>query len=139
MNILMIPSTMLPIPPVKGGAVQNLIQSYIDWNETNKKNKLVVFSIYDKKAKREADKLNYCKVKFFKLPYFLFKLRNSNNGIAVNISFKLINVLYKMMIKRELINGKYDDYLIVLDNTPQFLKFIRNVYKTNKICIHIYK
>ena len=39
MKILMIPSRMLPIPPVKGGAVQNLINFYIEWNE--KENKLL--------------------------------------------------------------------------------------------------
>lgn len=36
MKILMIPSRMLPIPPVKGGAVQNLINFYIEWNEKEK-------------------------------------------------------------------------------------------------------
>ena len=50
MKILMIPSRMLPIPPVKGGAVQNLINFYIEWNEKEKNNDLIVTSIYNEDA-----------------------------------------------------------------------------------------
>ena len=57
MKILMIPSRMLPIPPVKGGAVQNLINFYIEWNEKEKNNDLIVTSIYNEDAKNLSSKL----------------------------------------------------------------------------------
>lgn len=57
MKILMIPSRMLPIPPVKGGAVQNLINFYIEWNEKEKNNDLIVTSIYNEDAKNLSSEL----------------------------------------------------------------------------------
>ena len=42
---------MLPITPDKGGAVQNLINFYIEWNEKEKNNDLIVTSIYNEDAK----------------------------------------------------------------------------------------
>lgn len=138
MKIVMIPSTMLPFPPVKGGAVQNLIKSYVEWNEHNAKDELIVFSIYNKDAEEEALTWNYCKVVFFKLPACLFSLRDSSNSLGVKIAFKLIHYLYVRAIKEELKKPQYKDCQVVLDNTPQFLEGIYDSCVTNKKVIHIY-
>lgn len=55
-NILIITSSNLPMPPVKGGAVQNLIYFYLLNNEINHKFNFTVTSIYNEKALIETKK-----------------------------------------------------------------------------------
>ena len=74
MKILMIPSRMLPIPPVKGGAVQNLINFYIEWNEKEKNNDLIVTSIYNEDAKNLSSELKNTVIEYTGRHRFLIKL-----------------------------------------------------------------
>ena len=143
MKILMIPSTMLPFPPIRGGAVQNLIDFFVSWNETHAQNELTVFSIYDRSAKLESEARawKHCTVKFIKLPQILFWLRDSVKGLiagfASKVAFKLIHICYTAKLRRALKSRKAMWDLIVLDNTPQFFKTVYEATR-GKICIHIF-
>ena len=63
-SIVIITNGTLPVPPVHGGAVENLLQTFIDLNEKYKNFELVVFSIFNKSA--------YEKSKSYKLSKFIF-------------------------------------------------------------------
>ena len=55
MKIAFITSGLLPIPASKGGAIETLLDSFIEENERNDKNiEIVVYSIYDKDAKKNV-------------------------------------------------------------------------------------
>lgn len=137
MKLWMIPSTMLPFPPVKGGAVQNLIKSYVVWNENNAKDEVYIVSIYDQEAEKEAREWNYCNVIYIKLPQILFRLRDSNIKLCVRFGIKFIHLIYMYKLRKLLQKRTNDADLIILDNTPQFCK---DVYKASgkNVCIHIY-
>ncbi len=137
MKILLIPSTMLPFPPIKGGAVQNLIKNYIDWNDENSKHEITILSYYDVKAKRESLGWNHCSIKYFRIPKILFSFRKSNTVIISKLGFRLIHILYFIRIKFFTVIHKDFD-LIVLENTPQLIKAIHNKDNKSKIYIHVY-
>ena len=65
MNIVFITSGFLPVPPTKGGAVENLIFNLMKANEKQENNHLTVYSIYDKSKNKILKKT--C-VKYFKVP-----------------------------------------------------------------------
>ena len=137
MKVLMIPSTMLPFPPVKGGAVQNLIKSYIEYNETTGNHQVTVLSAYDSAAYEEAKAYKLCDVDFVRVPQVFFKMRDSNVSFFSRVGFKLIHFYYLKRIVR-LIKSKYKEYdKIILDNTPQFATEVYKVFG-KRICIHIY-
>ncbi len=49
MKVAIVTSGILPVPPVKGGAVENLVKFYLDFNEINNTDiQLTVYSISDK-------------------------------------------------------------------------------------------
>jgi len=56
----------LPMPPVKGGAVENLLQTIIDQNERQGDLELLVYSIWDKK-------LNEVSLKFHNTQYIYYR------------------------------------------------------------------
>ena len=57
-NLAVITSGFLPVPPTKGGAVENLLYNLVKRNEIEKKINFTIFSIYDKKAEQEAKNWN---------------------------------------------------------------------------------
>lgn len=137
MHITLIPSTMLPFPPVKGGAVQNLIKSFIDWNEENSQDYITVYSIYNEKAESEAHHWKYCQVKFIRIPGLFFRLRESNNRFFERAGFYLIHKYYTLQLSKELREDTNVTDLVILENTPQFAETVTK-FSHKKLYIHIY-
>lgn len=137
MKYLLVPSTMLPFPPVKGGAVQNLMKFYVEWNEKQKKkNDIVVLSVFDPEAKR-ASGYSSCKVEYIKLPKQFFTLRDSNNKLFSKIGFKIIDIVYGYFVRKYVKKNRAQFEEIILENTPQFAQRIFKSYN-KKLIIHIY-
>ena len=67
MKILFINYQSLPIPPVKGGAVEYLVDSFLKYNEKENLHDITVYSVYDADAKREASKYKNTAFKFIEL------------------------------------------------------------------------
>ena len=57
-KICFITQCALPIPTVKGGAVETLVEYLLDENEIDKNLKFTVYSIADKEAKKISKKYN---------------------------------------------------------------------------------
>ena len=49
MKIAILTSGILPIPAVRGGAVENHIDFYLKYNDEHKLHDMTVFSVYDKR------------------------------------------------------------------------------------------
>ena len=54
MRILMVSPGRLPVPAVRGGAVETLIESLLEYNEKEKKCKIDMIAMYDRNAERES-------------------------------------------------------------------------------------
>lgn len=64
MKIAIVTSGILPVPPVKGGAVENLVKFYLDYNETQAEDiQITVYSVSDSTIGK-TDLLKYEKIKF---------------------------------------------------------------------------
>ena len=50
MKIAILTSGTLPVPAVKGGAVENLTDFYLEYNEERKLHDMTVYSVYDPKV-----------------------------------------------------------------------------------------
>ena len=53
----------LPMPPVKGGAIETLLQYVVNENEKSPRAELTIVSLYDPEAEAASDKYkytNYC-------------------------------------------------------------------------------
>lgn len=71
LKVVIITSGYLPIPAVKGGGVETLIDYLISENETQQELELTVFSSFDEGADLSAKKLTKCSLVFIKTPGFI--------------------------------------------------------------------
>ena len=70
-TIAIVHNHILPLPAVKGGGIETLIESLIKENEEKKKVKFLIFSPYDRNAEIESKKYKYSKFIYIKTPYLL--------------------------------------------------------------------
>jgi glycosyltransferase involved in cell wall biosynthesis len=65
-NICILLMSGLPLPAVRGGAIETLCQLFIDQNEVEKKYNITVLCTLDKQAEYESKKYQYAKFVYFK-------------------------------------------------------------------------
>jgi len=125
-NILMITSGYLPLPPVKGGAVENLTENYLCHNEQEDNLHFVAYS-YGEVETEGYEKRN-TEYRFIKKNKFLeltFK-------IVGKISFDYLPSYFLYCIKKDIEkrNEQYD--CAIIENRPKFA-----IYSKRKICKNI--
>lgn len=115
MDIAVITSGFLPVPPSKGGAVENLLYNLIKYNEIEEKINFTIFSIYDKEAIKESKALLNTKFKFLK-----------TNGF-IKICDKIIFIIAKYILKRK----NSQSYRFILQRLNYLNKVSKDLKKNN--------
>lgn len=140
MKIAVLTSGILPVPSVQGGAVENLIDFYLEYNETHKIHDITVYSIYDKKVDNhpaQASLVNHyhyvdttslwARIKRF---IFLHTTYNNNNSFHNHyIDF------YFEQASKHIRNCYYD--IIILENRPSYALKLRNITNA-KLVYHLH-
>lgn len=136
MKIAVITSGILPVPAVQGGAVENLVDFYLEYNKIHKLHDITIYSIYDKKVNEfiSAHSNNH------------YKYVNTNSLIA-KIRRKIFQYIHK--------NGYYNNYieyffyqvmqdikkqsfdLIISENRPGYVIKLSQVTRA-KIILHLH-
>ncbi|GAB6282657.1 MAG: glycosyltransferase family 4 protein [Ignavibacterium sp.] len=137
MNIIFICPSILPVPAVKGGAIETLIQAFIDENEKyNNDVYVTIFSSYDGKAQLKSKR--YSKTKFvwiydnklgFKLVNFLIRTFRK-------ISKSKSPLLRIRIIKNKLLKKSYDK--IIIEGNYDHVYEISKIVPKQKIYFHIH-
>lgn len=121
MKIAILTSGILPIPAVQGGAVENLIDFYLDYNDRHKLHDITVYSIFDKNTyghKALLSNVNH------------YRYINTNS-IYARIRKKLSQIIHKKRgyydvhieyfikrVSKEIEKEKFD--IIIMENRPGF-------------------
>lgn len=136
-KILVILSGELPIPAIKGGAVENLTNMYLDANEKDGKYEFEVYSAYSQGIEKEAEKYKYCKFhyinkKSLRYQFFRFIKVCMNRVLHIKTNYEFISEVIKD-VKRNNKEKYYD--LIIVENNESLIVPLREVFK-QKIILH---
>ena len=111
MRILMVSPGRLPVPAVRGGAVETLIESLLEYNEKEKKCKIDMIAMYDRNAERESSA--------YKETNFIFvNLGKCYEVISDRhwLPYKLLDVFFSMKALKIIRKRKNDYDCIVIQN-----------------------
>lgn len=133
MRVAIISGGKLPVPAVKGGAVETGIQQLVNENEINNKIDLTVYSIYDEEAVIESKK--------YKNTRFIFIKDNKYYDILARIINKIcikLKITYRCEPQKKYINkinrdlGKKDFDKVLIKNKVNFVLNLNKVSKEKK-------
>lgn len=137
MKILFITAGYLPMPPVQGGAVENLIDLFLVNNELTGKHEIVVYSCYSKEvleATTYYTKTNFKYIKtnglFFKLYQLLFYFLNTYTK-------KYRGNAFIRLVRKELVKGNEDFDIVIVENRPEYIIPLRKVLK-GRVALHLH-
>lgn len=135
-KITIVTNGTLPVPPVNGGAVENLLQNFVDLNEEYKNFEIILFSISNKKA--------YELSKYYKSARFIFINSNSIAYKFEKICRYLLNRLSGNKFKNQFINKvlkfKKDFVntdIILVENSPFYISHIKKI-TPKKVGLHLH-
>jgi spore coat protein SA len=135
MRIAVITSGQLPMPPVKGGAVQTLIEMYLAYNETECLHEFTVYSIGAKGASEAAMKYDHTKFEYVNTDGFIFKLSRSFRSCFGKIFTHKISKAYISAIDKRLKRERFD--VCIIENSPSFILDLTRRSDTNYI-LHLH-
>ena len=137
MNILIINSSTLPYPPVKGGAVENLIDLYVKKYMNNQEYNFTIVSKFEQKA-LEKSKQDYPNVRFIwintdTLKYQILRIISS---FFRRITHKYIQNAYIYCAKKRIKDfDKYD--IVISENVSEYGLTLRSKVK-GKLVLHLH-
>lgn len=125
-KIAIVTSGILPVPAVLGGAVENLIDSFIEENERTGKYELHVFSVHADAAKDAARGKKFVQYSYvragslaYKLCKKIFQYTHKTYYYNYHLEFFLHNILPKIK------SGRFD--LVLIENRPGYVVPISQV------------
>ena len=136
MNIAFITAGVLPVPPVDGGAVENLIDLFLKENEKSGEHEITLYSIFSEDALRKSKEYKHTNFIFLKntqIDIFKDKLIAKVNHYFNDIIFRPNPFLEKVM--HEIKDKNYDR--IIIENRPQYGYFIKNI-TNSPLVLHLH-
>lgn len=137
-RIAIISSGYFPVPAVKGGAVETLIQMLADENEINSKIQFNIFTMFDEEAYFNSQNYKNSKFIFVKTPkfiekidmliYFIFNKIFKHNK---HMSFRYImqRIYYIYYVAKYLKKNNFDE--VIIENTATLFWALK-LFKNNK-------
>lgn len=134
MKLLIISAGVHPVPPINGGAVENLIDFYL---KDNRNNNIEVLSIYDDKLASYEYKYDNCKFHFIKknviFDFFtLYSEKILRKLFGIYRGTPYIRKVCSYIKEKE---GNYD--IIVVENMAQYGPMIKKV-SNSKLVLHLH-
>lgn len=135
-KVLIVTHGNLPLPNIKGGAVEKLVQYIIDYNEERADFDLTVLSCHDENAQCTSE--TYRKVKFVYLHNSFPKWRWYVNRLFYKIlKFSILKTEYIDNVQKYLRKHKESYDIVIFENNPQFILHKMPKVKATKI-FHIH-
>ena len=137
MRLAVLTCGMLPIPAVRGGAVENLINFYLEYNDRKKVHHITVYSPWDDKVKENtsisSDVNHYCYIDITsikaRIERRIYKYLHKNEYYNYFIEY------YFEKVYSDLKNKRYD--YILLENSPGLAyKLSERGYKNILLHLH---
>lgn len=139
MKIAVLTSGLLPVPASQGGAVENLVDFYLDFNERNKLHQITVFSVSNGLVSNDLSLGRlYTHYVHFRTDRLWYKLKRKIFGFLFKSSFyyhfHIEYFLYRSLKKIK--NEKFD--LIILENRPGYAIKVAKISPQSRVVLHLH-
>lgn len=137
MKIAILTSGILPVPAVQGGAVENLIDFYLDYNDKNKLHDITIYSVWHPDVERhpalKSDSNHYIYIKVNsilpKIKKKLYKMKYGEEYYHYTIEYYLHEAM------KDIRNQDFD--IIIMENRPAYALKVKEIVNA-KLVYHLH-
>lgn len=137
MKIAVLTSGILPIPAVQGGAVENLIDFYLEYNDSHRHHDITVYSVADERTQDQlalqsnVNHYHYIETRSYisKIRKHLFKMRHKDLYYHYTIEYYLDQAL------KDIEKKDYD--IVIIENRPGYVPKVAARSKA-RIIVHLH-
>lgn len=138
MKIAVLTSGILPVPAVQGGAVETLVDHYLEYNNRHRLHDISVFGVWhplvDSHPALQSDVNHY---RYINVSSILAKIRKRLHGLAHRHTYYHYSIDYFFRQALNIIQSKDDYDCILLENRPGYALQLRGVTKA-KLVYHLH-
>jgi spore coat protein SA len=133
----------LPVPAVKGGAIETLIEILAKENELSKRATLMIFSMYNDDAEKIAKKFNHSKFYFIKTDslfeqflYFVIRILSK----LIRFIFKDIGYIYSSYYAKcfKIIRQEAPQFIVAEGGDSYFIKHLLRFFPRDRLYLHLH-
>ncbi len=135
-NIAIVAPNSLPIPAMKGGAIESIIENLIRENEIYKKVNFTIYSIYDNNAKKESEKYHNSIFKYIKTDTTEARIYEFFRKIIAKLTGKLINDYYIKKIFKDINRSNYDR--LIIEGDKKYVSLLKKNKNKTDVYLHIH-
>lgn len=137
MKIAIVTASSLPMPPVNGGAVENLIDIILKHNEITNEHKFIVYSCKSQNALEKSKEYKNTKFIYLDTESILYKLKKGKLHLANKVSSKYYGNSFIREVIKSLRKESENFDAIIVENRPEYCIKIREIFK-GKIYLHLH-
>lgn len=140
-RILIIAGNDFPVPSIKGGAIETLVDMNIKYNSLNQNYNYTLYSINDKELNKvDYSNINNTEFRYIERNTIKYKLLKIFFGIGRKLFSKQVipNAYYYLVYKDLKKRNENEDYdLVILENGIKGIKILKKYIKS-KIVLHLH-
>lgn len=136
-KIAIISNDVMPLPPVKGGAVENLVHFLVENNEVEKQAELTVFSISDPEAIEQSRNYQNTKFVYVDKRKTLSRITGLTNRVFRKLHFGAVSQVHPYLMDVVKIVNQGDFDYILQENCPEYIPYLRKKAKA-PIVLHVH-
>lgn len=139
MRVLIITSGFFPVTEGQGGAVEKLVEYYLNYNE-NEQNKIDVYSVKTTSEKYDKKKYKNTKFRIIDKTKINFRIKRGIYGILNKFTKKYIPNAYIREVVKDFNRNRNNNYdCIIFENGQDFIPYFKQKTKTkSKIILHLH-
>lgn len=136
MRIAIITSGILPIPAVQGGAVENLIDFYLEYNELHALHNITVYSVYHPDVNLHTKEAKYTTYNYIRIHTIWYRIKKHIYKYFHKEFY--YNYHLEFFLKEIIKDIKKQDYdIIIFENRPGFILPVTEISNA-KIVLHLH-
>lgn len=141
-RILFITPGYYPVTNERGGAIEDLVNLFLQYNDRNQKYTITVYSAFSNAANRDEDIYNNTCFRSIKIDSFIYKVMTKMHAISRRISRTTYQRRYAHLVIKDLARKKeLSDYysVVVIDNSiKELLYYRKKIGKSSRLILHLH-
>lgn len=138
MKILIITPGILPVPSIKGGAVETLLTNILKMNEKTHENNFIIYSKHVRGIEKENEKYQYTEFIDINMNTILFQIQRIIKGVINRLPYIYIGNAFISEVKKNLKKQKLQDIdYVIIENHPLYTIDLYKLFP-NKIILHLH-